>query len=179
MATYIMLSSLTDDGRETIMERPERISEVNQEVEALGARVVDQWAVLGPYDFVNIVEAPDNETIARVSVTLSARGTVQFLTLPALPIDAFIASLAGGGQRRGGRTQESRQEGGQQDQGVVNPIEVQRFLKGVDYPASKAELLQQAEQAGADERVRATLQRLPDQEYQAPTDVSEAIGQLE
>ena len=61
----------------------------------------------------------------------------------------------------------------------VNPIEVQRFLKGVDYPASKAELLRQAEQAGADERVRATLERLPDQEYQAPTDVSEAIGQLE
>ena len=179
MATYIMLSSLTDDGRETIMERPERISEVNQEVEALGARVVNQWAVLGPYDFVNIVEAPDNETIARVSVALSARGTVQFLTLPALPIDAFVASLASVGQRRGGRTQQSRQGGGQQDQGVVNPIEVQRFLKGVDYPVSKAQLLRQAAQAGADEQVRATLERLPEQEYQSPTDVSEAIGQLE
>ena len=179
MASYIMLSGVTDDGRERIMERPEGVIGAEQESEALGARVVDQWAVLGPYDFVNIVEAPDNETIARVSVALSARGTVQFLTLPALPIDAFVASLAGVGQRRGGRSQESRQAGGQQDQAIVNPIEVQRFLKGVDYPASKAELLRQAEQAGADKQVRATLERLPEQQYQNPTDVSEAIGQLE
>ncbi|MDP9380744.1 MAG: GYD domain-containing protein [Chloroflexota bacterium] len=93
MATYIMLSTLTDDGRETISERPERIAQVNKEVEQLGARVVQQYAVLGPYDFVNVVEAPDNETIARVSVALGARGTVQFLTMPAIPVDQFTASL--------------------------------------------------------------------------------------
>jgi uncharacterized protein with GYD domain len=93
MATFIMLSTLTDRGRETIMERPDRITEVNKEVEALGGRVVTQWAVLGPYDFVNIVEAPDNETVARISVALSARGTVQFLTMPAIPIDAFIRRI--------------------------------------------------------------------------------------
>lgn len=93
MATYIMLSTLTDEGRGTIQERPERITEVNKEIEAMGARLVSQWAVLGPYDFVNIVEAPDNETIARLSVNLGSRGTVQFLTMPALDVDDFISAL--------------------------------------------------------------------------------------
>lgn len=93
MATYILLSTLTDEGRRTLRERPERIQEVNREVEALGAKVIGQYAVLGPYDFVNIVEAPDNETVARISVELGARGTVQIMSLPAIPVDAFIASL--------------------------------------------------------------------------------------
>lgn len=96
MATYIMLSTLTDDGRETVQERPERITEVNQELEAMGARLVSQWAVLGPYDFVNVVEAPDNETIARISVALGSRGTVQFLTLPAIEVSDFISALQSG-----------------------------------------------------------------------------------
>ncbi len=99
MATYIMLSTLTDDGRETIQERPERISEVNNEIEAMGARLISQWAVLGPYDFVNIVEAPDNETIVRLSVRLGARGTVQFLTMPALDVSDFISALQSGASR--------------------------------------------------------------------------------
>ena len=99
MATYIMLSTLTDEGRETIQERPERITEVNKEIEAMGARLVSQWAVLGPYDFVNIVEAPDNETIARLSVNLGARGTVQFLTMPAVDIRDFISALQRGGSQ--------------------------------------------------------------------------------
>lgn len=98
MATYIMLSMLTDDGRRTISERPERILEVNREVEAMGARVVSQFATLGPYDFVNIVEAPDNAAIARVSVALSARGTVTFLTMPAMSMEEFTAGLQGAGQ---------------------------------------------------------------------------------
>jgi uncharacterized protein with GYD domain len=93
MPTYIMLSTLDDDGMETLQERPGRIKQVNEELEALGARVVQQWATLGPYDFVNIVEAPDNNTIARVSVMLGARGTVKFLTMPAIDIDEFIESL--------------------------------------------------------------------------------------
>lgn len=94
MPTYILLSNLTDDGQETIQTRPDRIKQVNQEIEAIGARVVEQWATLGPYDFVNIVEAPDNETIARVSVMLGSRGTVKFLTMPAIPIDEFIAGIS-------------------------------------------------------------------------------------
>jgi len=93
MAVYVMLSTLTDDGRKTIMERPERISEVNREVESMGARILQQYAVLGPYDFVNIVEAADNETIARISVALGSRGTIQFMTLPAIPIEQFQEGL--------------------------------------------------------------------------------------
>ena len=94
MPTYILLSNLTDEGLETVQTRPDRIKQVNQEIESIGARVVEQWATLGPYDFVNIVEAPDNETIAKVSVMLGSRGTVKFLTMPAIPIDEFIAGLA-------------------------------------------------------------------------------------
>ena len=90
MNTYILLSSLTAEGRKTIKEKPERIKEVNKEIEAFGAKVVSQYAVLGPYDFINVVEAPDNETISRISVELGARGTVQIMSLPAIPIDKFI-----------------------------------------------------------------------------------------
>ncbi|MBI2081904.1 MAG: GYD domain-containing protein [candidate division NC10 bacterium] len=95
MATYIMLSTLTDQGRKTVKSNPERIKEVNREVEAFGARVVAQYAVLGPYDFVNVVEAPDNETIARVSVELGSRGTVQLMTLPAIPMEVFAKKVKG------------------------------------------------------------------------------------
>ena len=93
MATYIMLSTLTDEGAKTIKERPGRIKEVNQEIEALGVKVKAQYAVLGQYDFVNIVEAPDNETVARVSIELGSRGSVKIQTLAAIPIDEFIAKL--------------------------------------------------------------------------------------
>lgn len=96
MATYVMLSTLTDEGAKTIAAKPERIREVNKEIEKLGVKVTVQYAVLGPYDFVNIVEAPDNETIARVSAELGARGSVKLVTLPAVPIDVFIKSLKGG-----------------------------------------------------------------------------------
>jgi len=95
MAIYIMLSTLTDEGAETIKERPERILEVNREVEAMGVKVLAQYAVLGPYDFVNIVEAPDNETVARVSVELASRGSVKIMTLPAIPIEEFIRRVKG------------------------------------------------------------------------------------
>ena len=90
MATYIFLSTLTDEGRKTIKGRPDRIQEVNKEIEAMGAKVVDQYAVLGGYDFISVVEAVDNETVARISVELGARGTIQITTLPAIPIPQFI-----------------------------------------------------------------------------------------
>jgi uncharacterized protein with GYD domain len=86
METYIMLSKLTDQGRKTLKENPSRIKEVNKEVEAMGGRVVAQYAVLGPYDFVNVVEAPDNKTIAKISVELGARGTVEIVTLPVVAL---------------------------------------------------------------------------------------------
>ena len=94
MATYIFLSTLTDEGRKTIKGRPERIQEVNKEIEAMGAKVIDQYAVLGVYDFISVVEAADNETIARISVELGARGTIQITTLPAIPVPEFIETLS-------------------------------------------------------------------------------------
>ena len=93
MAYYILLSNLTDDGWQTIREKPARIKEVNKEIEALGVRVISQYAVLGPYDFVNIVEAPDNKTISKVSIELGSRGTVRIMSMAAVPIDEFIASM--------------------------------------------------------------------------------------
>ena len=93
MATYILLSRVTDEGAATIKANPDRIKEVNKEIEAFGARVVHQYATLGSYDFVNVVEAPDLKSIARVSVELGARGSVKIETLSAVPIDEFIAGL--------------------------------------------------------------------------------------
>jgi uncharacterized protein with GYD domain len=93
MATYILLSTLTDEGAKTIKSNPARIKEVNAELEKLGVRVMAQYATLGSYDFVNIVEAPDNMAIARVSAELASRGSVKIATLPAIPIDEFIRSF--------------------------------------------------------------------------------------
>jgi uncharacterized protein with GYD domain len=93
MAKFVMLTTLTDEGRKTIAENPGRIKEVNQEAEAMGAKILAQYALLGPYDFVNIVEAPSNEVISKVAVTLGARGTLQTMTLAAMDIDVFIGSL--------------------------------------------------------------------------------------
>jgi uncharacterized protein with GYD domain len=88
-----MLSTLSPEGVQTIKSNPQRIREVNQEIEQLGAKVVQQWAVLGQYDFVNVIEAPDEKTIARVSLELGSRGTGRFETLTAIPVDEFIAAL--------------------------------------------------------------------------------------
>jgi uncharacterized protein with GYD domain len=93
MPTYVILSTLTDKGRKTLKENPERILQVDEEIEKLGVKVREQYAVLGPYDFVNIVEAADNETVMRMSVELGARGTIQLLTLAALPIGEFVKSI--------------------------------------------------------------------------------------
>jgi uncharacterized protein with GYD domain len=93
MPTYIMLSTLSPEGVQTVKNNPQRIKEVNKEVEQLGAEVKAQWATLGQYDFVNIVEAPDEQTMTRVSLELGSRGTVKYQTMVAIPIDDFISSL--------------------------------------------------------------------------------------
>ena len=93
MPIYVMLSTLTPEGVQTIKNNPSRIREVNKEIEQLGATVKAQWAVLGRFDFVNIVEAPDEQTIAKVSLELGSRGTARYESLPAIPVDDFIASL--------------------------------------------------------------------------------------
>jgi uncharacterized protein with GYD domain len=93
MPIYVLLSSLTDQGRKTIKAKPSRIKQVNNEIESMGAKVLAQYALLGPYDFVNVIEAKDNKAIAKISVELGSRGSVQFLTMPAIPIDEFITTL--------------------------------------------------------------------------------------
>ncbi len=96
MGIYILLSKLTPDGRKTLKERPYRIREVDNELESRGVKVIDQFATLGQYDFVNIVDAPDNETIGEVSIDLCARGTVDIITLPAIPVDSLIELFKNG-----------------------------------------------------------------------------------
>jgi len=93
MATYIMLSTLTDEGRKTLKERPDRLKSVNKEVEEMGARVRAQYAVLGGYDFVNVIEAPSNEVMARISMELGSRGTLKVTTLPGMTIDEFMVNM--------------------------------------------------------------------------------------
>ena len=93
MPTFVMLTNLTADGVRTLKNNPNRVQEVNKEVEQLGAKVVDQWATLGQYDFVTIVEAPDTETMAKVSVELGSRGTMTSQTLAALAAGDLAASL--------------------------------------------------------------------------------------
>ena len=90
---YILLSKLTCEGRRTIREKPERIKEVNKEIEAWGAKVIEQYAILGPYDFLNIVEAPDNDVVTRVSIELGSRGTVEIMSMPTMEIEDFITMI--------------------------------------------------------------------------------------
>lgn len=93
MGVYVVLSRLTDEGRKTLKSKPERLKQVNEEITNMGAKVVQQYALLGEYDFINILEAPDNETISKILVELGARGTLETTTFSAIPIDNFLAKL--------------------------------------------------------------------------------------
>ena len=93
MSVYVMLTTLTDEGRKTIKQNPERIKEVNKEVEGMGAKILAQYALLGPYDFVNILDAPNNEAITKVAIELGARGTLGTLTMAAMTLDEFIKGV--------------------------------------------------------------------------------------
>ena len=93
MPVYVMFTTLTDEGRKTIKQKPERIKEVNKEVEDMGVKILAQYAILGQYDFVNILEAPSNEAIAKVAMELGSRGTLQTMSLAAMTLDEFIANL--------------------------------------------------------------------------------------
>jgi uncharacterized protein with GYD domain len=88
------MSTLTDEGWKHLKQKPERILEVNREIEAMGVKVQKQYALLGDYDFANIVEAPDNETVMKMSLELGSRGSIQFTTFPAVPIEEFIRSIS-------------------------------------------------------------------------------------
>ena len=99
----VMLSTLSESGRKVLRERPAWIRKVNKELEGKGARVRAQSAVLGPYDFVTILEAPDKETVSSISIQLGARGSVQMMTMPAIPLDTFISRLGARRPRAGAR----------------------------------------------------------------------------
>ena len=94
MPTYIMLSTLTAQGVQTLKANPDRLREVNRDVEELGAKVLHQWALVGPFDFVNVVDAPDTATIAKVSVSLGARGSAKIQSYEAIEIDDFLNQLS-------------------------------------------------------------------------------------
>ena len=93
MRTFLLLSTLSPQGMQTLAATPERLFEVNREIEAIGGRVVRQWALLGAYDFLSVVEAPDEPTIARITVELASRGSATFETLVAIPVDELIDTL--------------------------------------------------------------------------------------
>lgn len=93
MNTYVILSKLTDEGRKTIKSKPERIKEVNTELENMGGKVVDQYVLLGDYDFVTIIEAEDNESITNMMMEMGSRGTIDTVTMAAIPVDSFIESI--------------------------------------------------------------------------------------
>jgi uncharacterized protein with GYD domain len=94
MGKYVILSKITSEGLETLKENPERIKEVNEEIaEKFGVKVLSQFLVMGPYDFVNIVEAPSNEAVVKMAIELGSRGTIQTLTMPAIEIEKLIAEM--------------------------------------------------------------------------------------
>jgi uncharacterized protein with GYD domain len=93
MPTYVLLSTLGPEGAATLADQPRRLLQVNSEVESMGVKVLAQYALLGPYDFCNIVEAPDELTVAKLAITLAARGTLKTVTLPAIPVEELIARL--------------------------------------------------------------------------------------
>lgn len=94
MALFVMLTTLTDEGMKTLKHRPERIKEVDREVmERFGVKLIAQYAVMGPYDFVNILEAPDNDTIVKIAIELGSRGTIRSLTMPAIDVEQLIKDL--------------------------------------------------------------------------------------
>ncbi len=93
MATYVMLTTLTEQGRKAIKENPQRIKEVNKEVEAMGVKLLAQYALLGPSDFLTVLEASDNKAVAKVAMELGSRGTLQTMTMAAMTLDEFVGNL--------------------------------------------------------------------------------------
>ncbi len=98
MSVYVLLSKLTAKGLQTLHSKPERLAQVNLELRDLGFGVLHQYALLGEYDFITILEAPDSESVAHLSVDLGSRGTVMVTTLAALSQDSLVNRLQGPAQ---------------------------------------------------------------------------------
>jgi uncharacterized protein with GYD domain len=94
MPYFILLSTLTEKGRRTLIDRPGRIWEVNKEIEEMGAKVLTQYSLIGPYDFINILEAPNNQVMSRVAASLGARGTMVPFCMAAIPIEDFVKEMS-------------------------------------------------------------------------------------
>jgi uncharacterized protein with GYD domain len=94
MPTYVILSNLSEQGLQTLRANPDRLREVNRDVEELGAKVLHQWFLLGPYDFVNVVEAPDATTMAKISVAIGARGSTNMQSYEAIEVEQFLDLVA-------------------------------------------------------------------------------------
>ncbi len=120
MATFIMLSRLSPEGMKTLRDNPERIQEVNREVRGFGARVVQQYALLSHHNFITVLEAPDAETVSRVSVELSSRATASYETLPAIEVDEFVARLRGEEERA---KVEAPRSSAERSGGIARPTE--------------------------------------------------------
>jgi uncharacterized protein with GYD domain len=95
MPTYVLLVNLTDHGRKTVRDNPNRIREVNAELEGMGVTIKDQYALFGPYDFISIVEAPDDSVLTKALIQFASRGTASSMTLPAIPTDEWIKNIGG------------------------------------------------------------------------------------
>ena len=94
MGVYVVMSRLTSEGRKTMKTRPERLKEVNKDIVKMGGKIVHQYALLGKYDFLTVLEAADNETVGRIMVELGARGTLETVTMAAMPVEDFLDSLS-------------------------------------------------------------------------------------
>ena len=93
VATYVLLSTLSADGVASLKKNPSRVQQVNVQIEAMGARILHQWALLGPYDFITVVDAPDEITVARVAMEIGARGSTRIQSMPAIPVDEFLKAI--------------------------------------------------------------------------------------
>jgi len=101
VALYVILSKLTDKGAQTIFKKPERILEVNKELEEMGLKVVHQYLVFGDWDFLNIVEAEDDESLAAALINLNMRGTIRTTTYKLMSVDDLIKAVKRAAEKRG------------------------------------------------------------------------------
>ena len=93
MPLYVMLTKLTSDGRKSVMNNPGRIFKVHKELEEMGAKIIAQYAVLGDFNFVNIIEAESNEAIARIAAQFGSRGTIEPITMGAITMQDYVREL--------------------------------------------------------------------------------------
>ena len=151
MATFIMLSRLSPEGMKTLKGNPERLQEVNREVEGFGARVVQQYALLGEYDFITVLEAPDPETVSRVSVELSSRATARYETLTAISVEEFVSRIRGEGSRDAGALQQQAARRRDDHPSREEPAREEEIRREEAPPSGRERAGQQQQERGREE----------------------------